>query len=391
MNVRICGFFMLLNLKKSMRTILIILKKELLQVFRNKAMLPLLTVIPVVQLILLSFAASNEVKNLGLVMYDADHSDYSQRLLDKFTASGYFVLKAMPDNTKAAYRFIQTDEADIVINIPAGFERDLLRNKSTDIQLQVNAINGTKGGLAGSYAALVIGEFNREILPEALKVGAIRINPTPGFTITQSYWYNPGLDYKVFMIPGILGMLAVILTMILSAMNVVREKELGTIEQLNVSPIKKYQLIIGKLLPFLLIGLMNLAVGLLASKLVFDIPILGSLWLVFAFCVVSIIVVLGIGLLISTTVNTQQQAMFIAWFFMMIFMLMSGLFTPIESMPQWAQNMTIPNPIAHLVTVMRKVLLKGSGWHDIKEHFYIMCILAVVVNALAVMAYRKRG
>lgn len=374
-----------------MRTIFIIVKKEFLQIFRNKAMLPLLTVIPIVQLILLSYAASNEVKNLGLVIYDADHSSYSRQLRDKFTASGYFILKSMPDNMAQAQRYLQTDEADIIMNIPAGFERDLLKDKVSEIQLQVNAINGSKGGLAGSYAATVIGDFNRQILPEAFRTAAVKVQKMPSFNVTHSNWYNPSLDYKIFMVPGILGTIVVILTLILAAMNVVREKELGTIEQINVSPIKRHEFIIGKLLPFLFIGLFDLVIGLAAGKLIFDIPMVGSLWLVFAFCVVDIIVVLGIGLLISTTVNTQQQAMFIAWFFMMIFILMSGLFTPVESMPKWAQYMTIPNPITHFVAVMRKVLLKGSGWADIKMHFYIMGIMAITINALAVMAYQKRG
>ncbi|MCB0652312.1 MAG: ABC transporter permease [Saprospiraceae bacterium] len=374
-----------------MRTIFIILKKELLQVFRNKAMLPILTVIPIVQLILLSYAASNEVKNLGLVIYDADHSDYSRQLRDKFAASGYFVLKAMTDDMEGADVLLQSDEADIVLNIPAGFERDLLRNQVTEVQLRVNAINGSKGGLAGSYAATVIGDFNKQKLPEALRTASVRVQKMPGFNVTFSNWYNPTLDYKIFMVPGILAALVTILTLLLSAMNVVREKELGTIEQINVTPILKYQFIIGKLIPFLFIGLFDLVLGLAFAKLFFNIPIVGDLWLIFAFCIVNIIAILGIGLLISTTADTQQQAMFIAWFFMMIFLLMGGLFTPVESMPKWAQYFTVPNPIYHFVEVMRMVMLKGSGFQDIKQHFYIMGGLAVGINALAVWTYRKRG
>ena len=374
-----------------MRTIFIILKKELLQVFRNKAMLPILTVIPIVQLILLSYAASNEVKNLGLVIYDADHSDYSRQLRDKFAASGYFVLKAMTDDMEGADVLLQSDEADIVLNIPAGFERDLLRNQVTEVQLRVNAINGSKGGLAGSYAATVIGDFNKQKLPEALRTASVRVQKMPGFNVTFSNWYNPTLDYKIFMVPGILAALVTILTLLLSAMNVVREKELGTIEQINVTPILKDQFIIGNLIPFLFIGLFDLVLGLAFAKLFFNIPIVGDLWLIFAFCIVNIIAILGIGLLISTTADTQQQAMFIAWFFMMIFLLMGGLFTPVESMPKWAQYFTVPNPIYHFVEVMRMVMLKGSGFQDIKQHFYIMGGLAVGINALAVWTYRKRG
>ncbi len=374
-----------------MRTILIIIRKEFLQVFRNKAMLPILTIVPLVQLILLSFAATNEVKTLNLVVHDADHSDYSRKLKDKMISSGYFILKAQPEDMDRADEYLQKDEADIILNIPSGFERSLLRDQQTTVQLRTNAINGMKGGLAGSYAATVIGQFNKQILPEALRTASVRVEKMPGFNITFSNWYNPTLDFKVLMVPGILAALVTILTLILSAMNVVREQELGTIEQINVTPIKKYQFILGKLLPFMVIGLFDLALGLTFAKLLFNIPMVGNLLLVFAFCVVNIIAILGVGLFISTTANTQQQAMFVAFFFMMIFLLMGGLFTPLESMPKWARYFAIPNPLAHFVEVMRKVLLKGSGFQDIKYHFMVMGIMAVVINVFAVMSYRKRG
>ncbi|GJM33394.1 MAG: ABC transporter permease [Saprospiraceae bacterium] len=371
-----------------MRTILLIIQKELLQVFRNKAMLPLLTVIPVVQLILLSFAASNEVKDIALSVVDHDHSSYSRLLLQKMTASGYFKLQQYADHHDQAERSLQTDEVDMVLEIPNGFERDLLRQKTADLQLLVNAINGSKGGLAGAYAAQVIQNFNQEIIADVVPmIGTLPA--TPRLDIQYSNWYNPTLDYKTFMVPGILGTLVTIIVMILTAMNIVREKEIGTIEQLNVTPIKKYQFILGKLLPFLFIGLFDLAIGLVAGKLIFDIPMVGSLGLVFAFCVVNLIVVLGIGLLISTMADTQQQAMFVAWFFMMIFILMSGLFTPIESMPKWAQYFTYPNPIAHFVEVMRRVLLKGSTFADIQWQFAVMTVLAITFSSLAMLTYRK--
>ena len=171
----------------------------------------------------------------------------------------------------------------------------------------------------------------------------------------------------VFMVPGILVLLVTMVTMFLGSMNVAREKEIGTIEQLNVTPIKKYQFIIGKLLPFWLIGLFELSFGLVIGKVLFNIPMVGSLGLVFLFAMVYMIVVLGMGLLISTAANTQQQAMFIAWFFLVIFILLSGLFTPIESMPKWAQTLTLVNPIRYFVEVMRGVLMKGAGFADIQQ------------------------
>lgn len=372
-----------------MRTIFFIIQKEFLQIFRNRSMLPLLTLMPIAQLVLLSFAASHEVKNIALAIEDNDHSAYSQLLRNKFVRSGYFILTDTPQSPSQSFYTLQSSKADMVLTIPAGFEHDFLRNKGESLQLLINAINGTKAGLAASYAATIIQNFRQEILQKDAAVLPIRAIAQPQLSVTYSNWYNPTLNYKTFMVPGILGVLVTILTLLLSSMNLVRERELGTIEQLNVTPIGKYQLIIGKLIPFLIIGLADLALGLFVGKLIFHIPMAGSLALVFGFCIVNLITVLGIGLLISTFADTQQQAMFMAWFFMMIFILMSGLFTPIDSMPQWAQKMTTPNPIAHFVEVMRMILLKGSTFSDIQYHFWVMVGLGVFFNGLAVWNYRK--
>jgi ABC-2 type transport system permease protein len=385
-----------------MNTVLLLIQKELLQIFRNKAMVPILFVGPIIQLVILSFAATQDIKKISLAVSDYDHSTYSRLLINKMTASGYFVLKSLPKNPLQAHDDLMDNTADIVLAIPSGFERDIIRGeKQGDVQLLINAINGQKAGLSVSYANRVLMEFGVEITQELAKTTLHRTqkkaqiggnNPMGGFiNVTWSNWYNPTLDYKMFMVPGILGELVAMLVLVLSAMNVVREKEIGTIEQINVTPIRKWQFILGKLLPFLLIGLFLLTVGLAAGKLIFDIPIVGSLWVVFLFCVVNIFCVLGIGFFISNFADTQQQAMFIAWFFMVIFILMSGLFTPIESMPAWAQAMTIPNPIAHFVTVMRLVLMKGSSFLDVRYNFFVMLLMGFVFNGLAVWTYQKRA
>ncbi|MBI5914142.1 MAG: ABC transporter permease [Bacteroidetes bacterium] len=369
-----------------MRIVLLLLQKELLQIVRNKSMLPILLVVPILQLIILSFAATHDIKNIALAVTDYDRSGTSRLLVSKLTASGYFVLAAMPMSDGAAFDLIQNDKADLVLTIPAHFERDVLRRQPVSLQMQVNAINGQKAGLAASYAGQTISDFGFRISESQHFKSEIR-----NLKSEIRYWYNPTLDYKTFMVPGILGELVAMLVLILSAMNVVREKEIGTIEQINVTPIRKWQFILGKLLPFLFIGLFDLALGLTVGKLLFDIPIEGSLWLVFIFCIANIFCVLGIGFFISNFADTQQQAMFIAWFFMVIFILMSGLFTPIESMPEWAQAMTVPNPIAHFVEVMRLVLLKGSGWANIRYNVAVMLALGVFFNTLAVITYRKRA
>ncbi len=203
------------------------------------------------------------------------------------------------------------------------------------------------------------------------------------------YWFNPTLNYKHFMVPGILVVLVTLIGAFLSGMNIVKEKEIGTIEQLNVTPIRKHHFIIGKLLPFWIIALFELAFGLTVGKLVFNLPFAGSIGWIFLFAAVYLIVMLGLGLLISTFTETQQQSMFITWFFLIICILMSGLFTPVESMPVWAQRITAFNPVAYFVKVMRMVMLKGSGWVDIKAYLGIMVLFAVGLNAIAIWNYRK--
>ena len=351
----------------------------------------MMTIAPIMQLIVLSFAASNEVKNVNLAIVNQDHSTYSRWLIGKLQAADRFTIVDAPLSAAHAGVHLQSGDADIVLAIPPHFEKDFLKEKNADLQLLVNAINGQQATVGAGYLTQIIQSFNREISRAANpRLVTLRSSPSPRIDITYSNWYNPELNYQYFMVPGILGELVTILVMLLTAMNVVREREVGTIEQINVTPIRKWQFILGKMLPFLVIGLFLLTVGLTVGKLIFDIPIVGSLWVVFAFCLLNIAAVLGLGLIISNMVDTQQQAMFVAFFFVIIFILMSGLFTPIESMPPWAQYLTIPNPIAHFVNVMRQVLLKGSGFADVQYNFWVTAGLAVVFNTVAVWTYRKR-
>lgn len=357
---------------------------------RNKAILPMMTVAPIVQMIVLSFAATNEVKNVEVAIIDQDHSIYAQRLVEKIRISDRFDLVALPSAVQQGDALLQDGSADIIVTIPSNFERDFYKHQGGTIQLLVNAINGQQATVGASYLSAIIQGFNQEIRQEAApQLVVSRVSFKSNIQVESSYWYNPSLNYKHFMVPGILGELVIILTMLLTAMNVVREREIGTIEQINVTPIKKWQFILGKMIPFLIIGLLLMTVGLTAGKLIFDVPMRGNLLVVFAYCVVNLIAVLGLGLFISNISDTQQQAMFTTFFFVIIFILMSGLFTPIESMPEWAQKLTIPNPIAHFVAVMRSVLLKGSGFMDVRYHFQVTAVLAVLFNSLALLSYRK--
>ncbi len=369
-----------------MRTVLFLVQKEFLQIFRNKTMLPLLLVMPVLQTLLLSFAANYEVKNLALAVVDHDHSPASRKLASKLGASGYFHINEMPTAAMADHDMAD-DRADMILEIPANFERDLIRENTASVSLNANAINATKAGLGMGYAQNIIRDFNAELI-EADGVSGGRAT---GINVTYSNWYNPKLDYKTFMVPGILGEIVALIICFLTALNIVREREIGTIEQLNVTPVKKWQFILGKLLPLWLLSLVMMTLGLTVGKLVFDIPMLGSLGLVFAYTAVFTPCMLGLGFLISNFAESQQQAMFTAWFFLIIFILMCGLFTPVTSMPDWAQVLNKLNPVAYFVEFMRLVLLKGAGFEDIKTNFYTVLSYALATNSLAIWTYRKRA
>jgi len=350
-------------------------------------MLPLIFGVPIIQLVVLVHAATLEMKSIDMYVVDKDLSSLSHKMVSKFEGSPFYNISGTSFSIKEANEAIEKNQADFILQIPSGFERDLMRENSAQVQLLVDGINGTAASLINAYSTSVIADFNRNIIVDLTQKPQVKdMNP---IAIETSYWYNPELNYKIYMLPGILVILVTIVSMFLAAMNIVREKEIGTIEQLNVTPIKKFEFIAGKLVPFLIIALFELAFGLAIGKIFFHIPMVGSIPLLFGFTLVYLLVVLGIGLFISTISSTQQQVMFIAFFFMLVFILMSGIFTPTESMPMWAQKVNIINPFYYFMRVIRMILLKGSGFWDIAYEFFSLLIYAVVMLSLSVWRYRK--
>jgi ABC-2 type transport system permease protein len=370
-----------------MRTILFIIQKEFIQVFRNRMMMPIIFVVPIIQLLILVHAATFEMKSIRLAVIDLDMSSTSRRMISKFQGSPFFVLAHTSFSDKEAEKAMKNGTADMILHIPYGFEKRLVKENKASVQVVINAINGASAGLINAYSSMIILDYNREILVDWLSPSLLA--QTRNIRIEPGYWYNPKLNYKTYMVPGILVLLVTIIGLLLSGMNIVREKEIGTIEQINVTPIGRVQFIAGKLMPFWIIALFELAFGLTLGKLLFNIPIIGNLWLIFLSAGVYLFVILGFGLLISTMTNTQQQAMLVSFFFMVIFILMSGLFTSIESMPVWAQNLDRLNPIAYFIRIMRMVMLKGSGFHDIRNSFFPLLAYAAVIISIAVWRYRK--
>lgn len=371
-----------------MRTLKFLLQKEFKQVFRNKALLPLIFVVPIIQLLILPLAADYEVKNINISIVDHDHSTFSRNLISKITSSGYFRLADYSNSFQSAFHQIEKDKSDLILEIPQGFEKSLVRENEQKLFIAVNAINGVKAGLGGNYLNQIITAYNADIRLQWFQPD--KFNAAPVITVASSNWFNPYMNYRFFMVPGILVVLVTMVGAYMCALNIVKEKEAGTIEQINVTPIKKYHFVLGKLIPFWVIGMFVFSVGLfVVARLVYGIVPAGSLFLLYGYLSIYLIALLGLGLLISTFAETQQQAMSVAFFFIMIFMLMSGLFTSLDGMPQWAYIIARCSPVTYFIEVVRMIVLKGSGFSDIKNHFLIMIGFAVLLNTWAIINYKK--
>ena len=343
--------------------------------------------IPIFQMLVLIYTATLEMKHINMFVVDKDMSETSRQLIGKFEGSPFYFITGFSFSVNEAEEQMKNDEADVILHIPSGFEQKLNKEKKSEIQLLINAINGMKAGLINAYSMNIINQFNQDVVGDFII--SARDNTMKGLDIRYRFWFNPELNFKIYMLPGILVILVTIMGMFLSAISMVREKELGTIEQINVTPIKKYQFLAGKLFPFWVIALFELAFGLVIGKILFKIPIEGSLLLLFGFSSVYLLVVIGIGLFFSTITNTQQQIMFLFFFFNIVFILMSGLFTPVESMPLWAQKANYINPLAYFMRVIRMILLKGSGLQDVLKELYSLAAYAVIILGLASWRYRK--
>jgi ABC-2 type transport system permease protein len=372
-----------------MRTLKFILRKEFRQIFRDPSILRVILIMPVIQLLILPWAADYEIKNIKLAVVDHDHSEYSRQLVNKITASGYFTLTDYSSSYDHSLEKIERDRADLILQIPEHFEKDLVKEDEAKLFMALNAINGVKANLGSAYLRSIIQDYNRQVRTEWIQFP--RFSSETQIEITSANWFNPLMNYKYFMVPGILVILLTMVGTNLAAINIVKEKEIGTIEQINVTPIKKYHFILGKLIPFWIMGLVILTIGLTIARLAYGIIPAGSFITIYVFAALYLLAVLGLGLLVSTYSVNQQQAMLLSFFLMMIFILLGGLYTSIDSMPEWAKWITRFNPVSYFIEVMRMVVLKGSNLADIKYHLIAMLGFAVVFNSWAIISYRKRS
>lgn len=370
-----------------MRTLFYLLRKEFRQIRRNKAILPMIFAVPVIQMMVLVYAANFEMKGIRLGITDKDMSDTSRKIRTSFQGNAFFQVELIPPSQPGPDEYLEKGEADALLIIPSGFESRLVREQNAPIQLLVDAVDGNKAQLVAAYCQSVVGGINQEL---AMRLGCVAApEASVRIRMSDNFWYNPRLDYKWFMAPGILAILVTVIGMFMSGLNLVREKEMGTVEQMNVTPVRKTQFIFAKLIPFWLIGLFDLAFGLTIARLLFNLPLEGSIWVLFGMTAIYLVCVLGMGLFFSTFAETQQQMLFITFFFALIFILMGGIFTPSESMPEWAQTLNRVNPMYYFMKTLRMIILKGSGWHDLREELISLLVLGSIFVALAIRRYRK--
>ena len=371
-----------------MRTVFFLVRKEFLQIFRDRTTVFQIFMIPVVQLLVLANAATFDVKRVAMLVVDEDRTTVSTGLVQRFQAGRQF--RVIRDEASAAdvNQALLDGEVTAVLHIPRRFEEDLVRRGRAPVQLVLNAEEGATAGIVQSYANAILAGYAAE-LDRTLPTGRSTVPRVAPLDLRTRRWYNPTRNYKYWMVPALLVSLTTIIGLLLTAQNITRENELGTLEQLNVTPMTKVQFIAAKLIPFWILSMVIFTIGLVIGKLVFGIPMLGNLLLVYLAAAVYLIVVLGIGLAISTVTRTQQQAMFVAFFVILIFLLMSGLFTPVDSMPEWAQRAAEANPVKHFVSIMRAVLMRGAGLETVGRPIAGLGLAGVVVLTLAVARYRK--
>lgn len=382
-----------------MRALRFLLRKEYLQIFRDKTLLRMLFLIPVVQLLVLSNAATFEVRQSRLFVVDQDRSTMSRGAIDRLVASGRFERTAASVSIAAADAAMRERRVEMIVVIPEGFERGIVRDHRATVQLLLNAEDGSAAGVAQAYARQILaryaadlgGSLTPPIVPGGAHAEASPMRARGVLDVRTRGLFNAELNYKHYMVPGILIQLLTIIGTLLTAMNIVREKEAGTLEQLNVTPVSRPVFIAAKLIPLWTLAMLVLAIGLFIGWIAFGVPMRGSLLLVFFGGAIYLVVALGIGLWISTVVETQQQAMFVTFALLMIYLLMSGLFTPVNSMPPWAQAVAEANPMRHEIELMRAVMLKGAGLADVARHLVVMAVSGVLVLTIAVRQYHKRS
>lgn len=364
-----------------------LIKKEFLQVFRNPLLWKILLIAPMAEFLLFPYTADYEIKVLNIAFIDHDHSSATRHIMEDFEASGYFINHGILDSKRQAEYLMQKDEIDFIVEFPQNFEKSIYTQEETAIAITANAINSVKAGIGTSYVQTILYGYMEEM---AANTGLAEMKEQASVLTTNLYWFNEQMNYKNLIVPGILVILVTLIGAYVTALNIVREKEIGTIEQINVTPIKRWQFLLGKMIPFWILGMSEFMMGLGLMYLMFGITVQGSMALLLFATAIYLFVMLGLGFFISSLSENQLQAMFIVFFLFIVFVLLSGLFTPIEGMPEWAVYLNYVNPMSFFMDIVKLVILKGCGIKDIQTQMIVLSVMAVLINTAALLSYRDR-
>jgi len=373
-----------------MQAILALVKKQFLEIRSSTQLRALTLIAPLMQILLFGFAANLDVKNIPLAVLDYSHSSQSRALVQSFTNSEYFTLEKYLDRYDEADRVLENGEAKLVLVIPPEFGRRIVEHRSAPLQALVDGADANTAGIAAGYAGGIVAAYSRDILLDVQRQMGLRDLKIASVETETRVWYNPDLKSRRFFIPGIMGMLLLITTVIASSTSIVKEREMGTLEQLIVSPVRPYQLIIGKLAPFVVTAMITLMNLLILASLVFGVTVRGNVVLFFLLSVVFMITSLGLGLFVSTISKTQQQATFTTTFFVLPpFLYLSGFAYPIENMPALIQPLTYIVPLRYYLVILRGIYLKGVGLAELWPNLLALFACGVVIFAASFMRFRK--
>lgn len=367
-----------------MRTFKVLLRKEFLQIRRNSFLPRLIVAFPVLVMLIMPLIMTMDVRNVNVAVVDMDRSTASRRIASHIRASEYLSFAVATSDFQLAMKYLEEGTVDAIVEIPSGFERDMAVAMPKRISITANAVNATKGSMGMQYLVQTISRTLSELKVEKGPVGT-------GELITVQNRFNPTLNYRHYMIPALMIMLFILICGFLPALSIVGEKESGTIEQINVTPVGRLTFTLAKLLPYWLIGLFVLTVAMCLAWAVYGLTPEGAVGSIYLGAILFILTISGFSLTIANFSETMQQTMFVMFFFIMIFMLMSGLLTPIDSMPAWARKITVVLPPRYFVEILRSVYLKGVTLAELWSNYLALGIFAILFNTLAAVTYKKQA
>lgn len=367
---------------------LVIALKELRQLRRDRLTLAMMVALPIIQLLLFGYAINNDVRHIPTIIYDQDQSASSRDLAQSLRATGFYDLVGQAQSYADVDRALRSSTAKVAVIVPPSFERDLVRHHPTTVRLVLDGSDPQTVASATNTAASLIAARSGRLQVERL--AASGLTPFEPIRLEPSTWYNPDLRTAIYIVPGLVGVILTMTMVMLTAMAIARERERGTLEQLIVSPVRSVELIIGKILPFIVIGYLQMTLILLLGRFVFDVPVVGSLPLLYLLSLLFIAANLALGLFFSTLAQTQQQAMQMSFFFILPNILLSGFMFPFEAMPEPAQWIAEALPLTHFLRVVRGIVLRGAGLDDLSPEAWQMAAILGVLVLLASLRFRKK-